>query len=206
MRVNFFIDGLNLYYGMLRSRPHLKWLDLRKWCESLTDHHVVHDVHYFTASVRAFGGDQGPHVRQDAYLRALRASGGVAIHEAHFTREPTLAPRVDGSGEVEVWKIEEKCSDVNIASHMMLDAAKDACDILALVSNDSDLKTPVSMLQKPPFRKEVWVFNPTRRPKSGKFRPTIHLDIDPAALASAQLPRVVIPTRGRHIHRPNEWV
>jgi hypothetical protein len=40
-------------------------------------------------------------------------------------------------------KREEKGSDVNVASHLLLDALRGAVDAAVVISNDSDLKLPV---------------------------------------------------------------
>lgn len=204
-KVNFYIDGLNLYYGLLKQRPHLKWLNLRAWCESLTTDHEIHRVHYFTARIKGTAGDPKAPERQDAYLRALRTVGGVEIHTGHFIREASSMLRVDGKGKIDVWKIEEKCSDVNIGSHMFLDAVQDDCEVFALITNDADLRMPVRMLTGPPFHREVWVFNPTPRPKCNHFKPTIHLNLRVEPLEAAQLPELVRRQRGEPIRRPVEW-
>lgn len=204
-RVNFYIDGLNLYYGMLKRRhPELKWLDLRAMCESLTTDHQVGHVRYFTAPVKGAAGNPKAPDRQHAYLRALQARGGVSVHMGHFIREREHMKPVDGTEEVEVWKIEEKCSDVNIGSHMLLDAVMSGGEILALISNDADLRIPVRMLTGPQFRREVWVFNPTSRPKCNHLKPTIHLNLRADSLA--QLPPLLTNAKGRQIRKPESWL
>ncbi len=40
-------------------------------------------------------------------------------------------------------KTEEKRSDVNLASYLLLDAFKKDCDIAIVFSNDADLKEPI---------------------------------------------------------------
>lgn len=206
MRVNFYVDGLNLYYGMLkRRRPDLKWLDLRALCESLTTDHTVNRVRYFTAPVRAVVGDEGAHDRQRRYLRALEALGTVDIHFGHFSRERHPMPRTDGSGNVEVWRTEEKRSDVNLGVHMLLDAINDDCDIVALISNDADLRLPILVVSHAPWDKEVWVFNPTARPKCGHLAMPVHINLRAEAFAAAQLPDVVRKPGGEEIRKPREW-
>lgn len=68
-----FIDGYNLYYGLLR-RSSYKWLDLY----ALFQHHVlqnadVTEVRYYTAPVLArMSDDIDSPKRQRTYLQALR--------------------------------------------------------------------------------------------------------------------------------------
>jgi hypothetical protein len=211
-RFNFYIDGLNLYYGMLKTRrPDLKWLDLRAMCGALTTDHEVVRVRYFTAPVMETGKGPGPNERQHRYRRALAATGGVDIHLGHFTREVHTMARADGLGEVDVWKTEEKCSDVNLGAHILLDAMDDECDIVALISNDADLRVPISIVAGPQFEKEVWVFNPTPRERCNHLKPRvystpmIHLNLRAGVLERSQLPTPVIGRGGRQIHKPKDW-
>jgi uncharacterized LabA/DUF88 family protein len=49
--------------------------------------------------------------------------------------------------QVEVWKNEEKGSDVNLALHLLNDAWQDAFDCAVVVSNDSDLAEALRMVK-----------------------------------------------------------
>ena len=73
-----------------------------------------------------------------------------------------LASPVGQQRFVQVVKTEEKGSDVNIASHLLVDAFKNAYDCALLVSGDSDLTTPVQMAIAE-FGKIVGVLNPQKR-------------------------------------------
>ncbi|HDH03569.1 MAG TPA: NYN domain-containing protein [Actinobacteria bacterium] len=52
-------------------------------------------------------------------------------------------PPKNGSRTVEVLKTEEKGSDVNLATYLLLDAFKKRCDTAVVMTNDSDLAEPV---------------------------------------------------------------
>ena len=53
MKTIAYIDGGNLYYGLLRGRPATKWLDLFVFTQSLLDSkHELVAVKYFTATTR----------------------------------------------------------------------------------------------------------------------------------------------------------
>ena len=58
-----YIDGLNLYYGMLKGTD-LKWLDPVALCERLADDRPDL-VRYFTARVTSYPTNRGAHQRQD---------------------------------------------------------------------------------------------------------------------------------------------
>ncbi len=51
IRVRAYIDGLNLFYGSLKGKPELKWLDVVRLVEELVPHASVEHVRYFSAPV-----------------------------------------------------------------------------------------------------------------------------------------------------------
>lgn len=53
---------------------------------------------------------------------------------------------------------EEKGSDVNVATHLLLDVLSDAIDAVVLISNDSDLGLPLKIVRQ---RVPVGVINPS---------------------------------------------
>ena len=55
--------------------------------------------------------------------------------------------RADGRGRVPVIKTEEKGTDVNLATHLLLDAFDQDCDAALVVSNDSDLVEPIRQVR-----------------------------------------------------------
>jgi uncharacterized LabA/DUF88 family protein len=55
-----------------------------------------------------------------------------------------LAP--PDKGYVRVTKTEEKGSDVNIATHLLMDAFDDAYELAVIISNDSDLLEPIKVV------------------------------------------------------------
>ena len=74
-----------------------------------------------------------------------------------MAREPETGPRV-----VEILDTEEKGSDVNLASYLLVDGLKDEYEMAVVVSNDSDLELPIRMAQTR-LGKQVGVFDPSRR-------------------------------------------
>ena len=50
--------------------------------------------------------------------------------------------------EMPVPQTEEKGSDVNLASHLLLDAFKHASDTAVVISNDSDLRVPIRFAEQ----------------------------------------------------------
>ena len=70
-KTRVYIDGYNLYYGLLKGTP-WKWLDLELFSKSLLnpDHEIVSIV-YFTAPVKTHPHDPAALDRQKIYLQGL---------------------------------------------------------------------------------------------------------------------------------------
>jgi hypothetical protein len=62
---------------------------------------------------------------------------------------------------------EEKGSDVNVASHLLVDVLTGAIDAAVVISNDSDLRFPVQFTRT---RVPVGVVNPSRNHLAGVLR------------------------------------
>jgi hypothetical protein len=143
IRTNVYVDGFNLYYGALRSSPY-RWLNLLKLSEGLlrTDN-VINRIRYFTARVTPRKDDLTVTERQAAFLRAISTIPNLSVHFGLFLTNEAMMPRADGSGTVKVLKTEEKGSDVNLASFLLLDACDRDFETALVVSNDSDLVVPL---------------------------------------------------------------
>ncbi|MDP9296565.1 MAG: NYN domain-containing protein, partial [Actinomycetota bacterium] len=162
MRANVYVDGFNLYYGSLEGTPpgH-KWLDLDALARRLLPRDTVNRIRYFTALITPRPGDDPKKVqRQQTYLRALDTIPNLSIHYGHFkTNKTRMKVVTPPPNTIEVYKTEEKGSDVNIATYMLLDAHNGDCDVAVVISNDSDLKEPVALAQSDMGLK-VGVVNP----------------------------------------------
>jgi len=172
LRTNVYIDGFNLYYAIKYTT--YKWLDLSALCHRLLPTHSIQKIKYFTAIVKALPHDPSVPVRQEAYFRGLRTLPNVEIHdEGHFVQWPRLFPQyplayTDPKNKskppqaVQILKAEEKGSDVNLASFLLKDCFKNDFDEAVVISNDSDLTTPIEIVVKD-CGKPVTVINPHRK-------------------------------------------
>lgn len=208
---NIYVDGFNLYYGALKDTE-FRWLDIAKLCRKLVPQNPINRIRYFTARVSARDTDPDGPARQDAYLRALKAVGEVDIHLGRFQQSKVRLPLVDqsrndGPRMVEVYKTEEKGSDVNLASYLLLDAFHQESDIAVVVSNDSDLEEPIRiMIQE--LRVPVGLVNPHdakhRSHDLIKLNPLFYKNVRPNALRACQFPDSLRDGRGE-IRRPLTW-
>ncbi len=150
MKTNVYVDALNLYYGALKSRPACKWLDLGAVSRALLmSGQQLNRIRYFTAPVRALPGDPNAPQRQSTYLRALRTVSGLTIHPGIFKVKTVRLPLAQPPHQlVQVLKPEEKGSDVNLATYLLLDAFNQDADAAIVVSDDFDLKEPLMVVKK----------------------------------------------------------
>lgn len=166
MIVNVYVDGFNLYYGMVAGQPY-KWLDIEKFAHSmLQPDDTVRRIWYCTADVDGRSDADAPE-RQRRYFRALETLPSVKLCKGTFrTTYPYMKPK-RGGARVQVRKSEEKGSDVNLASHLLMDAFRGDFEAALVISNDSDLVTPIEMVTGD-FGLQVGVafplFNPGRTP------------------------------------------
>ncbi len=208
MKTIVYVDAFNLYYGAIKDTSY-KWLDISMLCrEMLRPENVIVGIKYFTARVQQRPGDPGQPTRQQIYLRALRTIPNLQIiygrYLSHVVWMPLAHPASGEKPFVQVVKTEEKGSDVNLASYMLVDAADNIFDCAVIISGDSDLKAPVQMVQTR-FHKTVGVLNPQKikcrtLEKTARF----YKHIREAALASSQFPAVLKDDLGT-FHKPPSW-
>lgn len=210
---SIYVDGLNLYRQKLEFHPDSKWLDLLRLSELLLPTHDIVRVRYFAAKVKPGVNDPNMPVRQMIYWRALRTLGPrLSIHEGQMRadrRNMLAVPRQfhpDGSPVLhKVLKIEEKGSDVSLASHMVLDAATRPSDVHVLVSSDSDFVPPLSIL-KNELGVATGIFSPIESPSASLLAtgPLIVKTIRKSNLVASQFSPRLTDAIGEFV-RPAAW-
>lgn len=207
MKTTVYIDGFNLYHGALKGTSH-KWLDLRRMCELILPNNDIAEIKYFTARIAALPGNQGAQLRQQVYLRAIQTLPGISIHYGSFMVHNVMRrladPSPGSSPFVRIIKIEEKGSDVNLASHLVHDAHQQAFETAVVVTNDSDLVTPIQIVRHE-LRKTVGVICPHNRPAVALKRVASFVrPVRTGVLSASHLPETVDTPTGR-VHRPLKW-
>ena len=214
MASNIYIDGFNLYYGAVRGSP-FKWLNLAEMCRRLLPNREIKRIRYFTARVVPLPHDQQAPQRQDLYLRALQTVPNLSIHLGRFSSNPSKAPifpfvyhHPSGPPEmVQIMRTEEKRSDVNLATLLLLDCFNSDFDEAVIISNDSDLTLPVESVVNR-FNRPVGIINP-------HYRSSISRELSGAAswfyrrinknvLANSLFPTVMTDTQGQFT-KPSRW-
>jgi len=202
---SIYVDAFNLYYGCLKGTPY-RWLDLGKLCSLLLSNCTVNRIRYFTARVSARPSDPQQPVRQQAYLRALQTIPGLSIHFGHYLshtiRMPLANPPASGPRTVEVLKTEEKGSDVNLATYLLLDAFRGEFDLGVVISGDSDLVEPIRVVRGE-LHKRVGVYSPGQS-RALQQAADFYRPIRTGVLQASQFPSTLTDAHGT-ITKPAAW-
>ena len=229
-----YVDGLN-FYSAVRNRPETKWVDFRALADRLVPRAgSVSNVKYFTSQISAKASeDSDAPRRQRVLIRAVRATG-VEVLEGKFKvpddwraissrgnwedrlRPPLPAEVLDDYGDhfathdSRPWKArvelpQEKFTDVAIASHLLRDFYRGACDCAIVVSNDSDLRPAIELAVEDGHH--VGVFSPMGTvsrdlARVASWAKPVRVDL----LTQCQMPdEVQVPGSSRTLNRPAAW-
>lgn len=225
-RTIFYIDGFNLYYRRLKETK-FKWLDLVKFADNFlktrTDNSNLEFVHYFSAPIKGKYARRGQDsvISQENYFKALVSSsnGKLKITKGKINPHSRWLPSViEGTkqiGEkVNIFLLEEKKTDVNIAINMYEDARSGKCDQIILITNDSDQEPTITKIKQNFSHIEVGIIFPLS--PNEKTLGSISSDLKEAAdwyksyisdteLQNAQLPTSLQNTNGKTLSKPNYW-
>lgn len=185
LRTRVYIDGCNLYYGCLKNSPD-KWLDVRALAECVLSNIPFEQngepvrfgfqtpaVKYFTAPIlAAFAKSDDSVSCQSLYHTALCAylDGEIEIIKGYHDAKPARA-RAWEEGKaareckmIDIWKLEEKQSDVAFALNAFSDAVRNEVDQVIAVTNDSDFAPAMRMIRQH-TRAVVGLIAPARYPR-----------------------------------------
>ena len=204
---NIYVDGFNLYYGCVKGTPY-KWLNIAELCRlSLPSHYQIHRIRYFTALVKSRPSDPSQDVRQQTFIRALQTLPDFSIHYGEFlqseVRMHLVHPPVKGPTTALVVKTEEKGSDVNLATYLLMDAYERDFDVAVVISDDSDLAEPIRIVRSK-LRHNVTILSPRGKSRTLSMAATKFWQISAANLAASQFPSTLTDANGV-ITKPATW-
>lgn len=208
-RAVVYVDGFNLYFGVLQGTPKLKWLNLQGFMDSLRPDEEVVGIRYFTALVDPQKQTSVCRDRQKRYLQALGSCPKVEVTMGKYQlREVNCRARCREKYDVP----EEKKTDVGIAVRMISDAIDGLADRIVLVSGDSDLEPAIEWIRRrhPAIRITVYIPQDPTNPKQRRNDTYLKMGVDAKPLPVAdihrfQFPGVVDLGSGRKVERPKEW-
>ena len=206
---NVYVDGFNLYYRAVRGTQ-FRWLDLRKLTENLFPKDQVKQILYFTAIVISHPDDSRQQQRQQSYLRALSTLPGLRIIYGTFRplkkRRPLVSPIEGLPSYVQIRDMEEKGSDVNLATRLVADGFQQKYEQAVVISNDSDLANALRCVRDEAKLRVVLV-NPdrdNRSPQSLSDAATYVRRLRKSHLRRSQLPPTLKDSIGA-ITKPASW-
>jgi uncharacterized LabA/DUF88 family protein len=199
----------------------------------------IHRVVYCTATID-IASNASSYARQQIFLKAIKASRSVDhIEYGNFVSRVKNAPLATADPKTgrpiitnPSWPVmiqdpagthlptsvflvshayrEEKGSDVNIASHLLIDVLGRTVDAAVLISNDSDLALPIRQAR---LRVPVGVVNPNRSFTAGRLLgpPAVGVgghwwrQLVAADFTGHQLPDPVHSPRGPAYTKPVGW-
>jgi 6-hydroxy-3-succinoylpyridine 3-monooxygenase len=244
LRTRVYIDGYNLYYGCLRKTA-FKWLDVLSLFETQILPTILYRptpdaepatmplhpdcaIKYFTAKIIESAAKGEDSVSSQAqYHNALTTHCGgrlsfVMGHYSLYKANQHIVPADDPKrwprdcDKIQVWKLEEKQSDVNLALHLYDDTLSGEVDQVVLVTNDTDLTPALEMLKARCPHIVRGLVIPTRKVGAGgdlereanvslaKLAHWVRRHISEDELRASQLPDVV-PGRRRASIKPHSW-
>src|ERR1035437_1863286 len=199
-RVVVYVDGFNLYFGMLQANfEHYKWLNITQLIHSfLKPDQTLVDIKYFTSRV---ANNPDKQKRQTTFLEAQETTG-VKIFNGRFQINDVECHRCGN-----IWREpNEKMTDVNIATQMLIDAYQDKYDTAILISGDSDLVPPIKAIHENFKHKRVAVFfPPSRHNNSIAAVAKGSLIIGRKKLADNQFSEEVKKKDGYILRKPHAW-
>lgn len=231
LRTRIYVDGYNFYYGCLKRTPY-KWLNLDHLFKKILQSTLLEIdglpakfepagqfVNFFTAPIlpKFARADDSVKCQADYHI-ALKQylKDSMEIIEGRYDSIPARAHRhINGtqpaaSEVVEIWKLEEKKSDVALAIRAYGDALKGEIDHAVLASNDTDLVPAMEAIRRDTDVK-VGLIIPTRnseRPATADLDNLSHWtrrNVKDEELEECQLPTPIRINQNKVIHKPLSW-
>jgi len=165
LKINFLIDGFNLYHSICNTRA-CKWLDIKSLLDSYLyllgneeESIFMGDIFYFSALAHHLQ-DRSPDTvpKHRIYIKALESTGVIPVL-GKFKKKDVYCHLCKGT----LKKHEEKQTDVSIGIKILELCILDECDIIGLVSGDTDLIPAISTAQRLFPAKEIVIFAPGAR-------------------------------------------
>jgi uncharacterized LabA/DUF88 family protein len=196
-----YVDGFNLYHGLHTNGRHAQlWLDLVKLGASLRPKQRLLCVRYFTAPVL---NQPQAQARQAHYIDAMKSlhPTQISVTEGRYQAKPKTCLRCGHT----YTHYEEKETDVNLATSIVVDASRKESDAALVISGDSDVAPAVRAARE--LNPDLFIaaaFPPNRTSQELRSLMPASFVIGQKKIRDAQLPDE-FRAAGRTFHRPDKW-
>jgi len=211
-KVTFLIDGFNLYHSVRRAQKELnapaKWLDIKNLCESRLQNirsavgslAQLESIYYFSAYADHLN-DPSVVQRHKNFVKCLKDSG-IKVEINRFKQKEIWCPFCKKM----IVKHEEKETDVSLASKLLEICVNNECDIVVLLSGDTDLAPAVRTARKLcPDKHILFMFPAYRKNKQLDQLCPGSIVIKPKHYQNHQFPDPYILKNGQKILKPMSW-
>lgn len=156
----------------------------------------------------SFVTDSKAQRRQDVYLQALEARGGLTVLKGSYEMKTRTEPCPQCGADHTVGFRREKRTDVNLAVGMLLAAAQaeDPPGALLLVTGDTDLVPAIEAAQTAFGLPVVVAAPPMRHQEHLNSKASIYLRVGRRHLKFAQLPPQMENRHGYFLSAPDGWI
>lgn len=204
-KVIVYIDGFNLYFGLVERgwRKYL-WLDLKKFAHSLllSDQTLTH-TKYFTSRIsKPISKPISKQQRQSLFIDALNTLTEFSIFYGRYQVQVRTCENCGFTSFIS----NEKKTDVNIATELLVDASQDTFDTAILVTADADLTAPIVAIRRLfPNKTIVVAFPPKRNSYELRSVVTTHYFIGEHNFRKNLLPDEIVTETGFVLRCPDKW-
>lgn len=215
MRTIVYIDAFNLYYGACRAGGR-RWLNPLALAQRLLPNDDIAEIAYFTANIKRDPEDPGAQDRQRLYHRALQTIPSLEIFLGRYISRRVRGELVDAApnelSRRTVLTYEEKGTDVNLATRLLLDGFNRRYESAVVISNDGDLKMPIRVVREE-LGLHVTVVNPVLHSKhrSAALSPdplpanASFIRLSARDVTECQFPDQIVSPRGARLVKPERW-
>lgn len=222
MKTIVYVDGYNLYYGCLKNTKD-KWLDLIHLFGNIlkvqNPSSELFKLKFFTADVKTKLSSHGVDAQkaQDSYQRAHQYlyPQQFEVIKGFHSLEPNRAlvyqQPPNRNNRVEIWRLEEKQTDVNIALEVYRDVAKGNAEQVVIISNDSDQAPVVDAIKMDFPDIKFGIVLPIRQKSKRTISQQLSKNADwtrhyilDEEFSTSQLP-IKIATNRKPIIKPDYW-
>lgn len=158
--VIFYVDGLNLYYGLKHNKwKKYYWLNITKFCLSfLKPYQIPIKIRYFNSPPKE---KQKKIIRYKRFIQANKTENLFEITEGVHVKKVIERIIPPNNNPISFSTYEEKETDVNIALAMIKDAIIEKVnDISILISADSDFVPVIKAIKEYNPGHRIFVYFP----------------------------------------------